>query len=95
MRHSDLIVPHGVQNDIALQFISENLKNKLLSRGILIKTPKNQRHQLQFRIMFDILDDVLIQYQTYSKQIFTIKNEYRDSISKEEEHKQELEILRT
>ena len=74
MRHSDLIVPHGVQNDIALQFISENLKNKLLARGIIIRTPKDQRHQLQFRIMFDILDDVLIQYQPYSKQIFTIKN---------------------
>ena len=40
MRHSDLIVPHGVQNDTAIQFISENLKNKLLSRGILIRTPK-------------------------------------------------------
>lgn len=60
MRYSDLIVPHGVQNDIALQFISENLKNKLLSRGIIIRTPKDQRSQMQFRIMFDIIDDVLI-----------------------------------
>ena len=39
MRYSDLIVPHGVQNDVALQFITENLKNKLLSRGILVKQP--------------------------------------------------------
>ena len=37
MRYSDLIVPHGAENDIAIQFISENLKNKLLSRGIIIK----------------------------------------------------------
>ena len=62
MRYSDLIVPHGAQNDIAIQFISENLKNKLLSRGIIVRTPKNQRQGQQFRIMFDIVDDVLLQF---------------------------------
>jgi hypothetical protein len=67
MRHSDLIVPHGVQNDTAIQFISENLKNKLLSRGILVRTPKEEKKIMQFRIMFDIVDEVLIQYQSYSK----------------------------
>jgi hypothetical protein len=45
--------------------------------------------------MFDILDEVLIQYQSYSKQIFTIKNQYRDSTSQEEDPRSELEILRT
>jgi hypothetical protein len=43
MRNSDLIVPHGVQNDIAIQFIVENLKNKLLSRGVLVRTPKEEK----------------------------------------------------
>ena len=45
--------------------------------------------------MFDIIDDVLIQYQSYSKQIFTIKSQHRDSDSGDEKYKQELEILRT
>ncbi len=40
MRFSDLIVPHGVTNDIAIQFISENLKNKLISRGIIVRAPQ-------------------------------------------------------
>lgn len=73
MRYSDLIVPHGVQNDIALQFISENLKNKLLSRGILVKAPRDQAYQ-RFSIMFDVVDDVLINYQKYSKHIYSIKD---------------------
>lgn len=66
MRHSDLIVPHGVQNDVALQFITENLKNKLLSRGILVKQPGTYARQ-NFRIMFDVVDDVLLNFQKSSK----------------------------
>lgn len=65
MRYSDLIVPHGVQNDIAIQFISENLKNKLLARGILVHPRKDA--QAQFRLMFEIVDDVLLNFQNYSK----------------------------
>lgn len=36
MRYSDLIVPHGVQNKIAIEFMTDNLKNKLLNRGIIV-----------------------------------------------------------
>jgi hypothetical protein len=63
MRYSDLIVPHGVKNDIAIQFISENLKNKLLSRGIIIRDHFNGGQQTnEFTVMFDVIDDVLLQY---------------------------------
>ena len=41
MKYSDLIVPHGVKNEIAIEFITENLKNKLLKRGILMNN-KNE-----------------------------------------------------
>ena len=34
-RYSDLIVPHGAENEIAIQFISENLKNRLKQRGVV------------------------------------------------------------
>lgn len=75
MKYSDLIVPHGAENDIAIQFISENLKNKLLSRGIIIRDPTkmkigtNQYNESnnEFRVMFDVIDDVLLNYQKYSK----------------------------
>lgn len=69
MRYSDLIIPHGAENDIAIQFISENLKNKLLSRGIIIHDQSKDSYQQEkeFRVMFDVIDDVLIQYQKYSK----------------------------
>ena len=33
MRYSDLIVPHGAENKIAISFISENLKNQLVLRS--------------------------------------------------------------
>ena len=82
MRYSDLIVPHGAENDIAIQFISENLKNKLLSRGIIIRNFGGKMQGAQstneFRVMFDVIDDVLLNYQKYSKQIHTIKNQYKD-----------------
>lgn len=70
MRNSDLIVPHGAENDIAIQFISENLKNKLLSRGIIIRDNsklENASSSKEFRVMFDVIDDVLLNYQKYSK----------------------------
>ena len=35
MKFSDLIVPHGAHNEIAISFVSENLKNKLVQRGIM------------------------------------------------------------
>ena len=47
MRNSDLIVPHGVQNDIAIQFIVENLKNKLLSRGVHTSIKNMHRKDIQ------------------------------------------------
>ena len=65
MRYSDLIVPHGAENDIAIQFISENLKNKLLSRGIIIRDNSKLEHSAsskEFRVMFDVIDDVLLNY---------------------------------
>ena len=34
MKFSDLIVPHGAQNKIAIQFITDNLKNQLIQRGL-------------------------------------------------------------
>ena len=85
MRNSDLIVPHGVQNDIAIQFIVENLKNKLLSRGVLVRTPKEEKAKMKFTIMFEIVDDVLIQYQSYSKQIYSIKDQFKDEEEKKDE----------
>ena len=88
MRYSDLIVPHGVQNDIALQFISENLKNKLLSRGILVRDPKATALQ-NFRIMFEVVDDVLISYGNVANQIYSIKDKAKDlgiQIDNELEH---------
>lgn len=36
MRYSDLIVPQGIGNEIAISFIAENMKNKLLERGFMI-----------------------------------------------------------
>lgn len=33
-KYSDLIVPHGAQNKIAISFISDNLSNKLFERGL-------------------------------------------------------------
>lgn len=78
MRYSDLIVPHGAENDIAIQFISENLKNKLMSRGIIIRNHGKMESTQEFRIMFDVIDDVLLTYQKYSKQIYTIKNQFKD-----------------
>lgn len=29
MKHADIIVPRGAENDIAIQLLAENLKNKL------------------------------------------------------------------
>lgn len=40
MKHSDIIVPKGAENDIAIQFITENLINRLRHRGV-IATPNN------------------------------------------------------
>jgi uridine kinase len=41
MKFSDLIVPHGAQNKIAIQFIKENLKNRL---NMMIKNnPKKEK----------------------------------------------------
>ena len=114
MKYSDLIVPHGAENDIAIQFISENLKNKLLSRGVLIQTPKELRRKenfSQFRIMFDVVDDVLITYKQYSGQIYSIKDKFKAEMSQRQTSEggfsdsdrdqliqvleKELEILRT
>lgn len=33
MKHSDIIVPRGAENNIAIQFITENLKNRLRDKG--------------------------------------------------------------
>ena len=40
MRFSDIIVPKGAENDIAIQFITENLRNRLKARGVLLTTPR-------------------------------------------------------
>ena len=40
MKFSDLIVPHGAQNKIAISFISDNLSNKLVERGLMNKANK-------------------------------------------------------
>ena len=56
--------------------------------------------------MFDVIDDVLLNYQKYSKQIYTIKNQHKDESggsdsdnksdkSKKNEHYNELDILKT
>ena len=45
MKYSDLIVPHGVKNEIAIEFITENLKNKLLKRGILMNNKNEDKRQ--------------------------------------------------
>ena len=37
MKYSDIIVPRGKENTIAIQFISENLINRLKERGALKK----------------------------------------------------------
>ena len=45
--------------------------------------------------MFEIIDDVLIQYQSYSKQIYSIKDQFKDEEDKkDDEFNQELDILR-
>lgn len=108
MRNSDLIVPHGAENDIAIQFISENLKNKLLSRGIIIRDNsklENASGIKEFGVMFDVIDDVLGNYQKYSKQIYTIKKQHKDENGgdsetksdedRKNEHQKELDILKT
>jgi len=33
MKYADIIVPKGAENAIAIQFISDNLRNKLKERG--------------------------------------------------------------
>ena len=35
MKYSDIIVPRGADNTIAIEFITENLKNRLNNRGLL------------------------------------------------------------
>jgi len=76
MKYSDLIIPHGVANDIAIQFISENLKNKMISRGVLVNPPSQSKpdESSRFTILFDIIDEVLITYKAYSKQVHSIRN---------------------
>jgi hypothetical protein len=33
MKYSDIIIPRGVENDIAISFVTENLKNQLKVRA--------------------------------------------------------------
>lgn len=35
MKHADIIVPKGAENAIAIQFISENLRNRMKDRGLM------------------------------------------------------------
>ncbi len=101
MKYSDLIVPHGAANDIAIQFITENMKNRLISRGVLLapnereKQPAEEDQTTRFQIMFDIIDEVLLQFKNYSKQIRSLKGMFQDEFdskkpSLNEEEKEEL-----
>ena len=45
MRHSDIIVPKGAENKIAIEFITENLKNRLRDRGILMNIKSEKSHK--------------------------------------------------
>lgn len=40
MKYADIIVPRGAENDIAIQFVTENLINRLRERGVLTLSPE-------------------------------------------------------
>lgn len=62
MRYSDLIVPHGVQNKIAIEFMTDNLKNKLLNRGIIV--PKEHVSEVECKNeMLEMMERLLTECQ--------------------------------
>jgi hypothetical protein len=69
MKHADIIVPKGAANAIAIQFISENLMNKLKQRGNVENSPEKMHISEDFSIPFPIIDDVIVKYAPYHKQI--------------------------
>ena len=38
MKYSDIIIPKGGENEIGINFITSNLKNKLKERGVILGT---------------------------------------------------------
>jgi len=36
MKYADIIIPRGAENDIAIQFVTENLINRLKDRGVIV-----------------------------------------------------------
>jgi hypothetical protein len=66
MKHADIIVPKGAENDIAIQFISENLKNRLRERGVITGSPRKTEEKSLYTLQFPILDEVLFKYSKFA-----------------------------
>lgn len=46
MKHADIIIPHGAQNHVAIDFVVKNLKLRLRQRGLLAGTQEEKKDSL-------------------------------------------------
>jgi hypothetical protein len=71
MKYADIIVPKGAENDIAIQFITDNLKNKLKTRGVYVQWQPPTTLQIE-KLPFPLIDEVLLNFSTFSSQMKTV-----------------------
>eukprot|EP00347_Sterkiella_histriomuscorum_P022337 403330835 len=69
MKYADIIIPRGAENDIAIQFVTENLINKLKDRGVIAQVPGTVDDFTKSKLSFPILDETLHSFSKYTSQI--------------------------
>ena len=69
MKHADIIIPRGASNNIALQFVTENLQNKLYQMGCLQKSVDMKKENKV--VQFPLVDQSLFFENQYAANIRT------------------------
>ena len=65
MKYADIIVPKGAENDIAIHFITDNLRNRLKTRGVYVQWQPPTTTQIE-KLPFPLIDEVLLNFSKFS-----------------------------